>query len=245
MSHPLDGACERLKAAKVQANRIDDMLSGFRDKTAYTVIQENQSNQPVHIFRLKVFKPPDPALSIAIGEFAHNVRTALNRIVWELSGKPNDHDTEFPIFRTFNGEAIRKRFTGIPEHLSDARGIIRGLQPYHRGDAAHHDLLWVVHRLNGLDKYSIDHGLGYSVIYSMIGQATSLIYSVRRLEDNSPILIPHLPGIQHHLKVEFALGIQIPDSPREGTGTFFDWGNFQAIHQYVTGIVLSFERFFL
>ena len=256
MSHPLDGACEKLRSAKRQANEIDDLLSGFRDKSAYTIIPEEHPNEPFHVFRVKVLEPPPPRLSAAIGEFVHNIRSALNRIVWELTAlsdaNVDERDVEFPIFGsppTPGNNAIWKRLRGIPDAFPDARAIIRGLQPYQRSDGANHDLLWLVHRLNGLDKYSIDHSIGFIVLYHLQsgrdGPGATLNISFRRLEDDLPIMIPVLPGIENHLKVDFAFGIQIPDSVREGPGTFFDHGNFQAIHQYASGIVLSFERFFL
>jgi len=249
MTHPLNGACEKLRRAETQLAEIDKLLTSYRPPHDYNLVQDRDLDKPFHLFHLKVYNPPPRDLAPAVGEFVHNLRSALNRPLWELSRASgqnfDERDIEFPIFRE-EKPGIWKRVRALAD--DDARAIVRGLQPYHRGDRAYEDLLWLIHRLNGLDKYQIDHGLGClvrEIIGEADGQGIEFGVSIRSFEDNTPFHIPKLPlPVDMKHTFDFTIGVAIPDSEREGRGSFVPREFFHAMYEYSRGIVLSFERFF-
>src|SRR5450759_1797596 len=155
MPHPLSNPCSKVRRAKRNLDEINDLFAEYRKADPYKVVRQPDTDQPVHQFRIEVQEEPPADLGGAIGEFAHNLRTALNQIVWQLSllstPTPNDRTTAFPIFWEFKQAAINNRLHHVAD--TDARDVIFGLQPYHRGDKAKQDLLWVLDCLYSLNKY--------------------------------------------------------------------------------------------
>jgi hypothetical protein len=104
--------------------------------------------------------PPD-RFSLGLGDCIHNMRSSLDHLVFELTDKhlkgavpPNvARKCEFPIFgdRAPNPKEIRDKIGSIDPA---AQTIIEGLQPHLRGDPGYEDdLLWVLHRLDIIDKH--------------------------------------------------------------------------------------------
>lgn len=147
MSHPLDGARAKVKRAKEQVQELNtrinaDARSGiiFRDDGDETIVLAN------------IPATTAMAWSVLIGELAHNCRSALDYVVWQLSGSPESNATEFPIFwsaEKYKSDGVRK-IKLIPEA---AATIIEELQPYHRGDKYAESPLYQLHDLNRFDKH--------------------------------------------------------------------------------------------
>ncbi len=106
---------------------------------------------------------PDPMLGVKVGEFIHNVRSALDHLAWGLvlcSGGTPTRDTMFPIYQS-HGEWItvleKPRPNGRASPLEGvakgARALIKAAQPYHEGKrAVSHPLMKLV-RLSNEDKH--------------------------------------------------------------------------------------------
>lgn len=88
-----------------------------------------------------------------VGDIAHNIRSALDGLVWELARlqtkKPGR--TQFPIFtkpRAFKKGAHRMIGNLAPEHAA----FLERLQPY-RSDNLYSDPLFILNRLSNVDKH--------------------------------------------------------------------------------------------
>jgi hypothetical protein len=126
---------------------------------------ERRPNEATKMIDLVVrLGEPDPQISLLFGDAVHNMRSALDHLVYELvasnqdrpAGVPN-HKTMFPICDTrtrFQTQAHRRgRITGVPV---DACAVIERAQPFHRREAGQdHRVhpLWVLNQLDNIDKH--------------------------------------------------------------------------------------------
>lgn len=247
MSHPLADACRKVERAKRHLDEINDMFAEWHSLDPYRFVRDDDTNEGFHQFHVEVSDPLPDQLGIAIGEFAHQLRTALNQVIWQLSlltsDSPKTTTTEFPIFWEFKSDDIRKRLRHVSKD-TDARTIIRGLQPYHRGEDAKADLLWGLQQLNVVDKYQITQGLGLLMqyLFTFGGKTMFVNLTFRRVLDETPFAIPKLPMQSNdNIQIRLFSGVAVPNFR---PNSFAHRETFQEMYDYVAGIVPCFERFF-
>jgi hypothetical protein len=78
----LDGARLKLERAEEHRQTLIGEFQQYWSSDAYVPEPDVQDGEA--ILRAKVRTPPDPMWSVIIGEWAHNVRCALDYITWEL-----------------------------------------------------------------------------------------------------------------------------------------------------------------
>lgn len=105
-------------------------------------------------------RAPPLQLGVLIGEFVHNLRSALDQLVWSLAltrvEAPYDR-LQFPIHDTPPrdwGRIVRDRLRDVP---ADAVDRIWRAQPFH-GDRPEINALTVVRELSNVDKHRVIHG---------------------------------------------------------------------------------------
>lgn len=139
--HPLDSPRLKITRAKNEINRLGLMQDTFFVDTHYSVVRAEKnpvSGKNVH--RIKIDgSPPSLEWGIYIGEIAHNLRSALNHLVYQLalSNSSNKSVTvagnkrlQFPIFLT-EQEFVRKGGNSMIHLLkSEHQASIKRLQPY-------------------------------------------------------------------------------------------------------------------
>lgn len=107
-------------------------------------------------------KPPT-IVNLLVGDCIHNMRAALDHLVYEVIGRNPDRPpgapddkTQFPICDTSQGfqrQLERGRMRGAP---AGAIEEIKALQPYNRRNATPdhtQHVLWVLNRLENIDKH--------------------------------------------------------------------------------------------
>jgi hypothetical protein len=92
---------------------------------------------------------------LLVGDFAHNLRSVLDHIVYSLvveAGEVPDSKVQWPVLMTTNQETFGRQTKGVP---AAAAAIIEGLQPYHAGpgEAFKQHPLWQLHKLDIVDKH--------------------------------------------------------------------------------------------
>jgi hypothetical protein len=129
-------------------------------------VVEPNPNRPVK-WGLRITEQPDPMIALMLGDFVHNLRSALDHVVVaSIPKKDRGRDTGFPfashdIFaKDANGnfvienDQVRNNFERPIQGIdSKARAIIVALQPFHHGAIAHRHALGVVSRLDNADKH--------------------------------------------------------------------------------------------
>ena len=146
--HPLDGPRLKIVRAKSEIDRLGLMEDAFRENTKHHVVRaEFNPKSGKNVYRISIDgSPPSPEWGVYIGEIAHNFRSALDNLVYQLAllhdpetvAGPKGRRLQFPIFVVRDGpdkngtfEGQKKRMIGLlrPEH----QARIERLQPYKRG----------------------------------------------------------------------------------------------------------------
>lgn len=155
-----------MERAEVHRHALDSDIKTWLGANPYALVADEDVATRHKVFRLQVNVRPDLlGWGIILGDAVHNLRAALDHVVWqlaELKAQPPDH-TEFPIFHSRNkfGATDKHgptRASGLSKIVGlpvETRHIVERAQPYHRGGEAHLHPLWVLHRLNNLDKHRV------------------------------------------------------------------------------------------
>lgn len=109
-------------------------------------------------WKVKV-EPMGVRLNTLIGEFLHDLRSALDHLAWQLvlhsGGKPTDKTT-FPILKDVpptnkKGQQTLPNVAGGV--FQSARALIDSSQPYQLGPRHTEHPLWILHQLWNIDKH--------------------------------------------------------------------------------------------
>lgn len=98
-------------------------------------------------------------LPLIAGEAAHQLRSALDHLVWQLvvantGAVPTGTKSGFPIFK--NEKGYDERAPPMIMGVSNAAAArIRAAQPFQAGGDAERALTWVLHELNNADKHRL------------------------------------------------------------------------------------------
>jgi len=94
---------------------------------------------------------------LLVGDFAHNLRSVLDHIVYSLVIKatgeiPDSKAIQWPVLTGPNPKTFARHTKGVPDA---AASIIEGFQPYHAGPGAEFKQhpLWQLHMLDIVDKH--------------------------------------------------------------------------------------------
>jgi hypothetical protein len=148
-----EGPRLKIERADEHIDNLDCAILRFRRKNPYTVIREDEPDSGDAIYRARVTATPPVYWATFAGDAAHNLRSALDLLIWQLvlanSGTPGKH-TMFPIaenasdYKPGGGRYV----SGI---CDDAKEVLDALKPYKGGN----DALWRLHRLDANDKHQL------------------------------------------------------------------------------------------
>jgi len=124
---------------------------------------DRESNEK--LVKIRLIEPPPAEFRLIIGDCLHNLRSALDNLVYELALAHMGIDPlperrarvlEFPIFgdRAMDERECRNKIGCIHP---DAQAAIKQLQPYNREDEFVSDPLWVLQQLSNMDKHRVPH----------------------------------------------------------------------------------------
>lgn len=159
--HPLEAIDWRLERADKHLTTLDQKRTAFQariDKKDRRFIGEFDSDTSEYVFRLNG-KPPDPRIGLIVGEFAHQLRSTLDNLVWQLvllrGGSPT-RKTQYPIYERWEG--YRDSRTVMLRGVSvDDRALIEAFQPFQLGDRAPNAYLALLAWLSNVDKHRFLH----------------------------------------------------------------------------------------
>jgi hypothetical protein len=178
--YPLHGAYLKITRASKHLDELKAALSQWFEKgEGYgTTIEEEPDGW--QLFRCEIREDIPLGLGVVVGDIAHNLRSALDHLAWELveldNGNPGKH-TGFPIFtnpkqwkakvedpyyRPNKFKRLKSPLKGVRREVYDD---IEKLQPYHRqgGFSPARQRLAELAWLNNADKHRALH-VAYGVI---------------------------------------------------------------------------------
>ncbi|HUF54607.1 MAG TPA: hypothetical protein VMR52_12665 [Dehalococcoidia bacterium] len=166
---------DRLASVIAKLDRAKEHLAAFNDEfdaflalPPYRVVPHPPSpplevgedyvpsfpNLSIGIFRIN--HEPPMHLNLILGDYIHNVRSALDHLFWQLcllEDPDTDEFGQFPIFaRTDDGSMGRLKGTLKRVH-PDAAITLKGMQPHNRRDGFRYAKLWQLARLDNVDKH--------------------------------------------------------------------------------------------
>lgn len=168
---PLEDCRLRLEGADAHLQSIKDQISAFLSVEPYRCIAEFDREHSEYVFKIQIVGDIPRRLSNTVGDFFHNLRSALDHLVFALSILPDGTDpprgTEFPIFSS-RESFYRLNKRNEPEYGSGLykirgvrdsahRALIEGVQPHHRGSESKRHPLWVIHDFSIVDKHRKPH----------------------------------------------------------------------------------------
>jgi hypothetical protein len=216
----LDGPIAKLDRAKAHFQALNKSIGAFkRSKTHDFVISQFNPNTGEKVVNLKILKEPkNPEWGLVLGDMVHNLRSALDHLVWQLvilNGKKPRRQNQFPIIGTKNeywevpenrSESVRDRMlAGVAE---DHRAFIDVVQPF-IAEGAPEDSRTALALLSGIsnaDKHRVIHA-GFvlteepspelfDVVSPHPGAYVDMSMNWGELEDGAEIMRfrPHPPG---------------------------------------------------
>jgi hypothetical protein len=137
------------------------------EQAPYYYVPEPDPQSDTTTVRVRFTIPPPTEFRLIIGDCLHNLRSALDNLVYELAVQytaPNpipEHkarELAFPIVhRAMKPDKFKTKYRSRIGLLNPrVQAIIEELQPYHREDSVSHPL-WKLNRLSNIDKHRVPH----------------------------------------------------------------------------------------
>jgi len=171
--HPLDGPRLKIARAKSHIEVLRLANAGFTAKADYrVVVAELDPKSREYALRALINVLPPLELGVCIGEVAHDLRSALDGLIYQLGMLNGASEealtrTQFPIFLKQRVLGCRGKCSGKPPHFTcgglklikplrrEHQAEIERLQPYRRGNKGKRSPLYFLHELNNADKHRL------------------------------------------------------------------------------------------
>lgn len=202
---PFESARLKTRRAHNHLIALEECVKRFVQSEAYSIYSEKDTHTREHIVFLKVEKtPPVEEWAAVAGDVVHNLRSALDHIVWELSirhsGRPTLPVTgdwkriEFPIIRDRDYFFYAKKPIALANLGARSSGLdkigcldprfqalFERLQPFRYGPRYDRHPLQVLHEVDLIDKH---RALPVLVSVAVPGRAT---IRTTRLDEFVPV----------------------------------------------------------
>jgi hypothetical protein len=163
--HPLDSAIWKIDWSKGHIDSIDSLIRAWHALDENDVRLELNSDKTFWEYSIGAVRPPPINIALHAGEFAYQLRSALDQLIYGLSVFPDglsDRDreaaeatTSFPVLRAANEGSIEGRLKYVPKEIREAaREAIDSVQPYNNGNI-YADELMLLDRINARDKHRL------------------------------------------------------------------------------------------
>lgn len=182
-SNRLAIAKAKVHRVKGQIQELDREIRNFFEANDYDITSELNLDRTERIWRFRLRNKNTAHLSVLAGEIGHNLRSALDNLMCEISDLHTGRRdrTYFPFGKTldiFNGQ-ISQKTKDLP---ASAITMICALRPYKGGN----DLLWAIHDLNREDKHPgidpISHVQGLQIQQVSVTNGNVLIMGDRHFK---------------------------------------------------------------
>jgi hypothetical protein len=164
MSSPLAGAFTKLRRAEKHLAAVKQAMTRWRTKQpGMMAMEKNDEGTEFSLYTQFRNAPNLASWGCMIGDCVHSLRSALDHVVYELSGPEPPARVEFPILADkfyfdlpiSDSRSYLYKIRGVK---SDAvRAIIEREQPFQltRTERAVDHHLWVIHELDNQDKHRL------------------------------------------------------------------------------------------
>jgi hypothetical protein len=150
----------KVERAEKHVLDLQDALQAFLDSRPYEVVREYNPDTGEFSYRVARVMPTRPGIMLIAGDAIHNLRSALDHLIWQLvkaNGQEPGRANEYPIFECperYEAEKGRK-IQGVGDIAANA---IDATQPYKGGN----DEFWILKELDNIDKHRELIGTGWA-----------------------------------------------------------------------------------
>ncbi len=252
MTNALEGSRLKVERAKEHFRYLQAQIVTFLAQNPYGIVIDQDKKTGEAIWYARVSQEPPGQWAAIVGDIVHNLRAALDHIVFQLIGDPQNEYSEFPSsWKAEHYESSgRGKIKGVPVA---AETIIQTVQPYQRGDAYHAHPLYLLNELARRDRHRLLNIVGAAARIQQFTIGKGDIH-IDRLEIGGPQFVcPLKDGAQIiRLKMtaeppvdvesQFAFEIAFEEiGPAKGQTVV---PLLQQLISFVDGIVTIFQRFF-
>jgi hypothetical protein len=216
----IDNIRSKINRAEKHIRDLDAAIASFIELPPYTIGTKPHFVEEIKHTTLYVASVQSIPIDIPllIGDAIHNLRSALEHLMWQLieaAGGTPDENTSFPIAWGTEGRQIYLSRMGnreIQKISSVAQNIMEKVQPYYSGDDTLRKIqelnIWDKHRLPvvtaiGYEGWNIALGLG-NVTFKNFGAGATV-----SLKANQEIASIPTSTYERHLHEDFKLAVQI------------------------------------
>jgi hypothetical protein len=215
VAHPLDSAKAQTERAEEQIDRLYGELEAFFKLNPYRLVSEPNPDTPPGgyglLIRGYIDREPPIRLRVLIGEIIHNMRVALDHLVWALviaNGRTGNRNTGFPVCDSpheYETNGLRK----VKRAAAAAQALIESLQPYQGGKHVSFSPLYRLHHLDRIHKHRALHVIACAVELRKLWVERSWYESVPGAERTMNIKIPRVKPFDGAAVVTFQNGAEI------------------------------------
>jgi hypothetical protein len=130
-----DSARLKIRRAREHIRSFNEHGQRFRDTSPYHVTRAVERSGREHVYRVEIVEDPPRVLGAIVGDVVHNLRSALDSIVFDLSlaGNPDlserqRRDVGFPI--ATEETSFRKTKKMLRFLSPDQQAAVEGVQPF-------------------------------------------------------------------------------------------------------------------
>jgi len=146
-------ALAKVERARIHLREIERTLHGYTGTRS-----ELHSAEGVLKFVIRVDQPLPAGLPLMVGDCLHNLRSALDHLVYECNANPDDRSCQFPTWtdkpERFNKgkwrEEVKRRMKA--PGAAKLRTLLLDVEAYQGGT---HEFLWLLHELDIIDKHRL------------------------------------------------------------------------------------------
>lgn len=142
----------KVERAKKHISDLHREIGAFLDSKPYAVVKKIDAGKVLYIVA-KVTETPSE-ISAIVGDAIQNLRSALDHLMIQLllvklETETTERELQFPVRDT--ADKYKSKLDGLEQSLrKDAIDALRNVQAHQGGNG--HDI-WVLHRLNNIDKH--------------------------------------------------------------------------------------------
>ena len=176
--YPLDrpslvGSRLKIERALQHLDELEPEIVAYVKRDPYRVAKDTRIEGEWNVVEIEAVREyPNPRWGVRVGEFFHDLRSALDNLVWQLvkvNGEEPGNHNQFPIYTDPPGPARLKALRGIPgaTRIDDMlfgvapeyATVIKELQPYlgTHMHAQHRTALGALAELSNIDKHRFVH----------------------------------------------------------------------------------------
>ena len=146
----------KISRARGELASLKTDIVAFCEEKARLIVREHYGDESWWVYRGADPSPPID-WSVRVGEFAYNLRSSLDHLVWQLAegngASPEEARTSFPIRRKAEHEPRIEKDTALEGIRHQDKEYIRSIQPHVGDTAGIGHRLGNLHAIGNIDKH--------------------------------------------------------------------------------------------